>query len=350
MRDERCMRVHEHSDEHGCHGKGDDVDAHKVVTHNERSHQREQRQQSIEHGYASGLVEIVAPEERKIKCEEHHNDCHEQHLSYYCRCNLVRGSIPSLHLALKRVEHTACVFVHNVAPVDYLLTAHDHPTCRGDAAEKVAKLRLAALLVVDKIRFEIGVEVASLQDGALLRQRFVDKELLICRKHGEETACLYALGAVSVHQAYHRCGVFIYLVVLRRVHDASLIELVEAHGNHAYILTRQSRDAVLVVVEKLLHLHLLHVSIVIVVRLKGLKQRIFLRLYRFRTLIDREIKRGNERTVHPRLADIIAITLTLTAGQRPNDDGHSDKNKHRLAQKIAPETAFGIVEIHFLTL
>ena len=131
---EGCARVHEHTHEYRTHGKGYDVDAQEVVTHEQRQYDWKQCDERIEHGYAARLVEIVAAEEHEVGGEDDDHDADEHDLSYQRARNLVFGGCTAFHLALKRAEHTVGVVVYNVATVDYLLAAHHHATCWRDAA------------------------------------------------------------------------------------------------------------------------------------------------------------------------------------------------------------------------
>ena len=141
----------------------------------------------------------------------------------------------------------------------------------------------------------------------------VEKQLLVGRQRGEEIGKRNALRAVAYNHTHHCCRVAVYLVVFGCVHNAGIVELAKTLGYDAYVFGRKARDAVVIVGLELFHLLLLHRLVVVVVGLVGLKQRVFLCLDSFVGLVDRKVEFGYERTIHPRLADIVLKLLALVA-------------------------------------
>ena len=221
--DERRARVHKHTHEHRCHSQRQDVDAEEVVAHHERHEHREECHQRVEHGDGARLAEVVAAEESEVDGEECHKDGDEHYLSDEHHHLLALRRAAPLHLALERVEHTEGVFVDDVATVDHLLSAHHHSAGRRYRREEVVALGLRATLVVHEVRLDIVVEVATLQEGALLRNHVVGEELLVGRERRVELRQAYALRLIAANDAHLGGRVAIYLVVRRRVHDATLI-------------------------------------------------------------------------------------------------------------------------------
>ena len=231
------------------------------------------------------------------------------------------------------------MFVHNVAPVYYLLPAHHHAACRRYAAEQVAALCLVALLVVYKVRFYVVVEVAFLEYLSLLGKPFVHEKELICRHRGEDIGDAGALRVGSVHNPYHVRRVLVYLVVFRSVHYSRLVDAVQSVGYYFQIVRRKPRYAVAEIVPQLLELSLLHVLVVVVVRLIVCEHRVFLLFYYLIGLVDGEVELCYERTVHPRLADVVAVVLAFGPRQRPHyyKYGHgNERNAYYYVTEVFP--------------
>ena len=98
----------------------------------------------------------------------------------------------------------------------------------------------------------------------------------------------------------------------------------QAVGYEAHVIVGQSGNAVLIVRQKLANLLFLHRRVVVVVRLISLQQRVFLLLDGLVGLVDGEVELGDERSVHPRLSDVVAELLAFVSRQRPYDEENGD--------------------------
>ena len=118
-----------------------------------------------------------------------------------------------------------------------------------------------------------------------------------------------------------------------------------------YVFGWQPRDALLVVREKSLHLLVLRLRVDGVVRLKLAHHGVLLLLDGLVSLVDREVKLGDDRPIHPWLSHIITILPALIPWQEPYDDGNGDEDEDSLRGEIAPIILLRTVEYaHFSTL
>ena len=226
MREEGRARIHEHTDEHRHHGKRQDVDAEEVVLHHDGNHNGEDGDERVEHHNRAGLFEVVAPEEGEVECEKQHHDCNEDDLTDHGGSDLALCGAASFHLAFERLQHLEGVCIDDVATVDDFLTGKHHATGDGDTTQHIGALGLAAFLVVDEVRLNILVQVASLQRLSLCFEARVLEKLLVGRQSGIERMHRHTLHLLTRDDLHHRRRVLRQLVEVRRVHDAGLIELV----------------------------------------------------------------------------------------------------------------------------
>ena len=122
-------------------------------------------------------------------------------------------------------------------------------------------------------------------------------------------------------------------------------------GNKPHKFLRQSRDALAEVVEESLNLFVTHGGVHRIVRLELLEQRILFVLDRLVSLVDREVEGGNDRTIHPRFAYIVAELSALIAWQEPYNDGNGEEDEDDLGDEVAPEVLLRIVKYaHIVSL
>ena len=184
----------------------------------------------------------------------------------------------------------------------------------------------------------------------MLCYHVVEEYLLVSRQRRVDFVERHGLCVVAYDHAHQRSGVAIYLVVFGRVHDTRLIQPVQLLGYYVDVLVWQSGNAVVEVGEELAHLLLLHRLVVVVVRLVGLQQRVLLGFYGLVGLVDRKVELGNERAVHPRLADVVSESLTLVARQRPHYHRHSHQYQRYTGEHIAPEMFSALLNsVHILS-
>ena len=118
----------------------------------------------------------------------------------------------------------------------------------------------------------------------------------------------------------------------------------QAVNHERHILVRKTGQAILKIVHEAFDLLLLYIRFVVVVGLIVFHQRVFLFLYGLIGLIDRKIKLGDERPVHPGFAHIVAETLSLLSRHHPHNDGHGDDDQERACDGVAPKMALIIIK------
>ena len=230
------------------------------------------------------------------------------------------------------------------------MSAHHHSAGRRYGRQQVVAFGQRAFLIIYKVRLDVVVQIAALQQRALLCHHIVEEYLLVSRQRRVYVVERHGLCVVAYNHAHQRSGVAVYLIVFGCVHDTSLIQSVQLFGYYVDVLVWQSGNAVVEVGEELAHLLLLHRLVVVVVRLVSLQQRVFLGFYGFVCLVDREVELGNERAVHPRLADVVSESLTLVAWQRPYYHRHRHHHQRHTCEHIAPEMFSALVNsVHTLS-
>ena len=333
---EGCPGVEEDAYEDGCDGQGQYVDAEEAVAHHERDDDGEDGDERVDHQQRARVLEIVGAEQDEVDGEQRYEDEHEDGLSGDGRRYLVGGCTASLRLAFERAEHAVEMVVDDLAAVDNLLPREHHARSDGDGAEQVGLLRLAALFVVDKIGHDILVEVALLQLLPLGCKTFVHEELLVGSNGRVDAVDLDIRGALAAHDAHHVGRVFEDFRIFCRRHDTRLIEPMQTVGDDADVAVGQSGNAVAVLLAEARYLLRLHLGVVVVVRLEGVHDAVFLGLEGFVGLIDRKVELGDERTVHPRFRNVVAQLRPIVARQRPYDEDDRDDDDGQTGHHVAP--------------
>ena len=136
------------------------------MLHHERCEDREDDDHHIEQGDGTRLVEVVLAEKCQIQGEQPDEDKHVETLPDERRGYLCFGCIALLHGLLERVQYTVGLGIDDVATVDDALTFQHHARGLRNEAEHIVHLRLAAVLVVDEIGFDVFIQVALLQHRA----------------------------------------------------------------------------------------------------------------------------------------------------------------------------------------
>ena len=176
---EGCAGVHEHTDEDGHHGIGQQIDVNEGVAHEECGEQGEQHNQGIEHGDAARLVEIVTAIEGEIEREANHEDGHIDDMAHQTQLVLLRVVVTPLVLLLERLDDAVGLVGDDFAAVYNLLTFLHQTAGQGNTRQQVVQAGFAALFVVHQIGHDIVVQVALLQRGTVGRQLLVEEQLLV---------------------------------------------------------------------------------------------------------------------------------------------------------------------------
>ena len=161
MSEKGCSGIHEDSHKDRNERKREDVDAEIEIAmlHHERHHNREYREESIEHGDASGLGEIVPTEQTKVTRKGQHKNEDIQYVADKIVGYLRFGSTASLHFLFQRCKYAVIVFGHHIAHTDNLLSTHHHSAGGGNPTEQVVHGRFSAFLVVYEVGLNIIIEV-----------------------------------------------------------------------------------------------------------------------------------------------------------------------------------------------
>ena len=318
------------------------------MLHHDGNHDGEDGDERVEHHNRAGLFEVVAPEEGEVECEKQHHDCNEDDLADDGGSDLALCGAASFHLALKRLQHLEGASVDDVATINDFLTGKHHATGDGDATQHIGAFGLAAFLVVNEVRLNIFVQVASLQRLSLCFEARVLEDLLVGRQGGIERMHRHTLHLLTRDDLHHRRRVLRQLVEVRRVHDAGLIELVQLGIEQILIGCRQPWQSVLEVGKELLYHLLLDGLIVFVVGLQGVQQRVLLALDHLVGFVDGEVELRNHRSVGPRLVDAVSELLSFLTRHEPNDECHGDDDNGASCEEIAPIIHFvAMYSVHF---
>ena len=174
---------------------------------------------------------------------------------------------------------------------------------------------------------DVLIEVELLQGRLLVGQTLIGEQLFVGTHGRVDLPHLQRHSLFLVDYAYGRGRVSCHVLIFCHAHDTCGIEAVQAlyDGRLQVVGDRVAIGGE--VLAQVLYLLLLHLSVVAVVGLKGLHQRVLLQLDGFVGLVDGEVKLGDERAVHPWLADIVSYALALVVGQKPHDDGRAGNDK-----------------------
>ena len=118
------------------------------------------------------------------------------------------------------------MLIHNLTTVDNLLSRKHHTAGNGHTADDISPFCLATFLVVGKVRGEIFVQVALLQDLALRTEFLIHEQLLVGSHRGIDTVDGDTGGRFPVDHPNETGGVFEVLRVVGLVHDTCLIQTV----------------------------------------------------------------------------------------------------------------------------
>ena len=308
----------------------------------------EQRNEGVEHGHGAGLLEVVAAVIPEEDGEAENEDADVQYLAKDDETELHVVLLAALVLAVEGLQDGVGPLVDDVATVDDFLTPLHHAAGQRDVAEHVVLTGLAALLVINEVGQDVVVEAALGQLLLELRQHGVGKQLLVCADGGVEFLDGFAAGALTVDDADGLRGVGMQAVVLRRVHDALAIELVQLVDDDGNALGRNAGDAVGIVFGELLNLAAFDGGVEVVVRLELPEQAVALPLHHLFALVDREIERCREVGITPGLADFYLVIVLVVAGHGPYNQRNGAYHNQDSGKQIAPVgTAYKLVIFHF---
>ena len=106
------------------------------------------------------------------------------------------------------------MFIHNLSTVDNLLPGEHHAAGDGYTADDISPLGLTALLVVGKVRREVFIQVALLQDLSLRSEFLVHEQLFVSGHRGIDAVDGHAGGCSAIHHTNETGGVLEILGVV----------------------------------------------------------------------------------------------------------------------------------------
>ena len=331
MRGESGARVHEHADKHRSDGKRNDVNAQQAVFHKERHHNGIERYHHVKHHHRARFLQILRAEHHQETRKEPQQQQHINELADDGVLYLALRHVAACHFLLHRGQHAIGLFVHNLAPVYYLLSRKHHAACQRHGCQQVVQLGCAAFLIVSHVHMQVTNDVGLLQSRAVCRQHIIVEQLLVGLHGAVNAAHLHALHTLTYNYAHHAARIFGNAVVLWRADDAGLVKSVQPVVKCAHLRHGHPWYSFWEIGLQLGQLPFLHAPVVMVVGLEQRQQRVALLLYHLVALINGKVELGDERPIHPRLAHIVTHLRRIVARQKPYDD--QQRNKYEAAQR-----------------
>ena len=133
-----------------------------IVADHERRQYDEDQDQGVEHQYGARILEIILSEQRDVDGKAGDHDQHIEHLSKNDQADTLLVLITPVCLFLIRHENVVCVFIHDVATIDNLLTSLNNAACQGDTVVELIQTGFATGSVVDQVGRDVVIEIAFL--------------------------------------------------------------------------------------------------------------------------------------------------------------------------------------------
>ena len=267
-------------------------------------------------------MEVVFAEEHQVGGEEQYEDEYIDGLPDDGRQDFFVGGVALFHRFLEAVQYQVGVVVDDVAPVYDALSFQYHAAGLWDEAQHVVLLGLAALLVVNDVRLNELVQVVALQGGTMHGKHVVLEDVLIGGYRRVDFTGRNADGLLAVDHADHRRRVFHVARIVVGIHDACLIQLMQALDNQVLDRRRQVGKPFLEPLLEVGDLLFLYIRVAVVIGLERLGDGVALGIQRLLGLEDGEVELGDELPIHPRLALIIVEKRSFCSWKEPNDDSY----------------------------
>ena len=167
-------------------------------------------------------------------------------------------------------------------------------------------------------------------------KHLIVEQLLVGREGGVDTSNLYALGIFAKDNTHQTRGVGMQTVVVGGLHDAGLVEAVQPVDDDVGDEGWQRLALAVDGMPELGNLVGLHLTVVVVIRLEHLHQRVFLLGQGLIGLVDGEVVFGDDGAIVPWLAHLILELLTLVAGHGPHDEYGAQQRQAETRYLVSP--------------
>ena len=320
-----------------------------VVAHHGQRHDVEEHHHGIHHGNGAPTLEVVLAVKTQIDGETADEQQHQERLAQHFGAEARLVGLAAFRLLDERLDDAFRLFVNNFSAVNHLLAALHHAAGQRNALLQVAQARLAALLFVNQVRHNVVVQVATLQQRVVLAEQRVLKQFLVGRLGRVDGGHAHADGLLAAHNANHLHRVLRQSVILLGPHDALVVELVQAVGNDADKVGRQSRNALAEVLCELVDGLALRLFVDFVVGLIFPHYAVALCLNGCVRLVDGEIEGGCEVGIAPGLALLNLEGQLAVARHGPHNEYDADDHQGYAYQQVVPCNVFAELDFtHFL--
>ena len=233
---ESRSRVHKHTNEDSRHCERYNINTQNIVLHHQRSYCGEDDEQGIQERNRAWLLKIVLAEESHVKRKQQDKYENVKRLPKEGRRNLVFRFVTLLVCLFKRVKNTIGFRIYNIATVDNPLSFKHHTRSLRNKTEHIVHFAFVAFLVVNKVRFDIFVQIALLQYGTFGTQQLCGEKVFVSPERCEELSDRLAYRLFAHNNVHNIAAVFHQRGEIGRIDNACFVEFVQSLRHNINIL------------------------------------------------------------------------------------------------------------------